>query len=105
MRQETFGKIVKAERVNRGWTVKQFTGKLEPALGKKLSPAYITRIEQYDEIPSPDLLCLIADVLKLDIEKLMVLARATKVRRFDKSLEEKYREAVGLHRVQKKSEG
>jgi len=104
MKQRTIAEIIKAERAKRNWTVKHFTEKLRPAVGKNLSPAYITRIEQYGEVPSPELLCIIAEILELDLEKLMELARETKVRRFDESLEKKYREAVGLHRVQKKSE-
>jgi transcriptional regulator with XRE-family HTH domain len=104
-KSETIGLIVKASRTKKGWTVKQLIERLQPKLPRgKLSPAYITRIEQYDEIPSPDFLCTLAEVLDLDSDRLLRLARQTKVQRFESGLEKKYREAVGQYRLQKKRE-
>lgn len=103
MSETSVGKIIRAERLKRDWTVKHFIEQLESRIQKRVSPAYITRIEQYEEIPSPELLCVIADVFGYDVEQLLGLAKEAKIRKFDENLEKKYRDAVGLFRVRKES--
>jgi len=94
----SFGELIQALRQERGWTVKEFIGKLESRWGKKISPAYITRVEQYGEIPSPDVICLIADIFGYNLDELLNCAKSEKMNKFDKALEEKYQKAVGLFR-------
>jgi transcriptional regulator with XRE-family HTH domain len=96
-----FGELILLLRKKSDWTVKEFIKKLEEKGQETVSPAYITRIEQYGEIPSPELICRIADVFHYDVEKLLNCAKRSKVEKFDKSLEEKYQKAVGLYRTQK----
>ena len=103
MSNETLGKIIKAERQKRNWTVKQFREQVEPRIRGTMSASYVTRIEQYGEIPSPELLCVFAEVFGYDIDKLLELAKKDKVRQFDKNLDKKYRNAVGQYRLQKES--
>ena len=98
----SFGEAVLSLRKERGWTVKEFIEHLETKGHKSISPAYITRIEQYGEIPSPELILRIADVFRVDEQKLLECARRIKVQKFDKSLEDKYQKAVGLYRTQRK---
>ena len=102
MTQEiNFGDLILDLRKKKEWTVKQFIERLEQRGGKVISPAYITRIEQYGEIPSPELICLIADVFGYDQQKMFTYARTSKVKKFDKNLQEKYEKAVGLYRIHK----
>ena len=101
-KEESFGETIQELRRDKNWTIKEFIKRLETKGDRKISPAYITRIEQYGEIPSPEVICLMADVLKFDLEKLLECAKRIKVRKFDKNLEEKYQKAVGLHRIQRK---
>ena len=103
MSEKTVGKIIRAERLKRDWTVKTFREQILSRIKGTVSPAYITRIEQYDEIPSPELLCVIADIFGYDVEQLLGLAKEAKVRRFDENLEKKYQEAAGLFRTRKES--
>lgn len=93
---KAFGELIQKLRKEKEWTIKDFIEKL----GGELSPTYITKIELYREIPSPEVICRIADVFKYDVEKLLDYAKKNKVDRFEKSLEEKYQKAVGLYRTQ-----
>ena len=97
----SFGDLIQTLRRSKQWTVKDLIKKLESKGQKSISPAYITRIEQYGEIPSPELICRIADVFNYDQKKLLECAKRIKIQRFDKALKEKYQKAVGLYRIQK----
>jgi transcriptional regulator with XRE-family HTH domain len=101
-RQKTFGEFIKSQRKENEWTVREFIERLAELGYKKISPAYMTRVEQYGEIPSPEIICGFALVLACSVDELVFLAKQEKVSRFDKALENKYREAVGLYRTQKK---
>jgi len=93
-----FGELIQALRQEKGWTVKEFIGKLKSRWDIKISPAYITRVEQYGEIPSPEFICAIADIFGYDLNKLLSCARQEKLVKFNKTLEEKYQKAAGLFR-------
>jgi len=105
---KTFGERVRDRRQARGWTIRDLIQKLQARGQKSVSPAYITRVEQYGEIPRPEFICMLADILGDDAKKMLECARNIKVQRFDMNLEEKYQKAAGLYRVQegrrKKSE-
>ncbi|MFA5880259.1 MAG: helix-turn-helix transcriptional regulator [Candidatus Margulisiibacteriota bacterium] len=94
---KAFGELIQKLRKEKGWTIKDFIEKL----GSDLSPTYITKIEVYGEIPSPEVICKIADVFNFDEKELLERAKQNKVERFEKSLEEKYQKASGLYRTQK----
>jgi transcriptional regulator with XRE-family HTH domain len=88
--EKSFGKKVQEGRRNNGWTIRKFIEQL----GIKLSPSYITKIEIHGEIPSPELICKIADVLGVDRLDLLETARANKIQSFTEFLEAKYQKAV-----------
>jgi transcriptional regulator with XRE-family HTH domain len=92
-----FGALVQQLRKSKGWTVKELIEKL----GGQVSPAYMTKVEVYGEIPSPELICKIADILGYDQKTLLEVAKENKVDRFEKALEEKYQKAVGMYRMEK----
>ena len=100
----SFGELVQKLRKDKGWTVREFIERLCPvsAEKEKVSPSYITRIEQYDEIPSPEVMLKIAEILEYDVDTLWKYARAIKVKKFEYTLDKKYQEAFGLCRTQKK---
>ena len=93
-----FGNLIQKLRKNKGWTVKELIEKLD---GQQVSPAYMTKVEVYGEIPSPDLICKMADVLGHSQQELLNLAKEHKISRFEKALEEKYQKAVGMYRLEK----
>jgi len=94
-----FGNLIQKLRKEKGWTVKEFIEKLE---GQKISPTYMTKVEVYGEIPSPELTCKMADILGCDPQKLLDTAKEHKINKFEKTLNEKYEKAVGMYRLEKK---
>ena len=88
-----FGQLIKELRKKKNWTAKDFLEKLNIE-GSKLSSSYITKIEVYGEIPSPEIICKMADVLLFGVEALVELAKKIKITRFEKSLNEKYKKAI-----------
>ncbi len=102
--KESFGETIRVARQERNWTVSQFIDRLKRKGQKKVSPAYVTRIEQYGEIPSPEFICIVADVLNLDAKELLDRAKTIKVQAFDRKIEEKYQAAAGHYRVQRSNE-
>ena len=104
MENENFGELVHYRRKKKGWTIKEFIEKLV-VLGGKASPTYITKIEVYGEIPSPETICKIAEILDCDENKLLKIAKAKKIERFEKTLEQKYQSAVGLYKLEKGRKG
>jgi len=101
MSGRSFGELVIELRHKKGLTIKELIEKLKAKGQERVTPAYITRIEQYGEIPSPEMICRMADVFDYDVDKLLDCAQKIKVRRFDESLAEKYRKAVGLYKKEK----
>jgi len=100
----SFGEVVQYLRKSKGWTVRDFIKQVQSKGQESISPAYITRIEQYGEIPSPELICRMADVFDYDENKLLECAKKIKVQRFNKTLEKKYQKAAGLYRIEKDKE-
>jgi ribosome-binding protein aMBF1 (putative translation factor) len=94
---KTFAEIVQASRRNKGWTVKNFIDRL----GNNISAAYVTKIEVHGEIPTPSLVCQIAEILNLNENELLEVAKSDKIKVFSQSLEKKYQHAVGLYRLQR----
>ena len=90
------------------WTIKEFVEKIKVkrrAVGterESISSAYITRIEQYGEIPSPALVCVMAEVLQYDMNGLLALAKKNKKDQLNENIDEKYARAVGWYRSQRK---
>lgn len=74
--------MVKRARHSKAWTVKQFIEQLG-RLGTELSPTYVTKIEVHGEIPNPELICKIADVLNLNQSTLLDAAKKNKARSFE----------------------
>ncbi len=105
MAQDTsFGELIQSLRREKGWKVQDFIEKLCP-IGrdkKNLSPAYITKIEVHGEIPNPEVICKMADVLGYDLDELLDSAKQRKIKKYKESLEEKYKKATTFYRTQKK---
>ena len=97
----SFGELIQALRREKKWTVKDFIEKIQVKGYKSISPAYVTRIEVHGEIPSPELICIIADLFGYDEETLLTHAKKIKLQRFDRALKQKYEKAAGLYRAQK----
>jgi len=88
----SFGELLSSTRKLKGWRIKDLIESLEN-VGHSISPAYFTRIEQYAEIPSPELVLALADLLDIDKKKLLECAKREKIKKFDQSLDSKYLKA------------
>jgi transcriptional regulator with XRE-family HTH domain len=73
---------------------------LAEAVGK--TAGYLSRVETRGEIPSPELLCQIAEVLKEEPETLIGLAKQDQLQRVEEQIEQKATEALSLYRRSKK---
>jgi transcriptional regulator with XRE-family HTH domain len=69
-------------------------------LAEKLdkSPGYISRIESRSEIPSPELLCELADLYEVNAEELFELAKQSYLERLAGEIDSKYESALSLYR-------
>lgn len=91
-----FGKRLRELRRDRELTVREFAKEIDK------SPGYVSRIEARGEIPSPELICQIADFYAVTPEELLELARVGHLHRVEQDLEEKHQEALALFRRSKK---
>lgn len=83
-------------REDHGYKVRDFAD----LIGK--TPGYISRIEGRGEVPSPELLCKIAEVYQLDPEELFELAKQSQLERTERDIDARYASALALYRKEKK---
>jgi len=69
-------------------------------LGK--SPGYVSRIEGKGEIPSPELLCDIAEIFDVEPEELLELAKQSQLEKKERDIEMRYATALALYRKAKR---
>jgi transcriptional regulator with XRE-family HTH domain len=93
---EPLGRRLRELREQRGLTVRQFADCIEK------TPGYVSRIEARGEIPSPELLCVIADVYGVKAEELLDLAKRCYLERTKREVEAKNLAALVLHRRERK---
>jgi transcriptional regulator with XRE-family HTH domain len=93
---DLLGRRLRELREQRGLTVRQVADRIEK------TPGYVSRIEVRGEIPSPELLCVIADVYGVEAEKLLDLAKRCYLERTKRDVEAKNQSALVLHRRARK---
>jgi transcriptional regulator with XRE-family HTH domain len=96
-----FGDLIANGRKLKGWTIKEFIEKLTEK-GESVSPGYITKVEQYQEIPSAEMILVMADIFGIDKSQALECAKKTKLEKYDKNLEEKYSKALQNHKKKSK---
>lgn len=89
------GKHIQTLRQQRSMTLLA----LAETVGK--TSGYLSRVEARDEIPSPELICLISDVLKERPETLLALAKSDVLQRTEEQIEKKSADALSLFRRSK----
>ena len=92
----TFAQRIRELRRGKGWSVYDLAGKLGVQ-----SPGYISKIEARGEIPSPDMVIRLAEVLGADVEELIELAKGEKAKELTENVEKKYDHAYTMHRKAK----
>ncbi|MDX9859220.1 MAG: helix-turn-helix transcriptional regulator [candidate division Zixibacteria bacterium] len=93
-----FGGMIRNARTEKGWTVKEFIERMTADGSTRISPAYVTRVEQYREIPSPEMVARMAEVLEIELEPLVAAAKQNKMESFKERLDAKYGEAAIFYR-------
>jgi len=93
---DTLGQRIRELREKRNWTVRQFADRIEK------TPGYVSRIEARGEIPSPELICEIAEVYRVAPEELLNLAKQCYLERTEREVETKNSSALALYRKEKK---
>lgn len=83
----SFGDLIKSKRLRLGFNTKDFTQRC----GDIFSLAYLTKIELYDEIPSPKVVIILANVLDYPVEYLLERARKAKIQNYIKLISKKYK--------------
>ena len=93
----TFGTIIREARKKRGWTLNQFLKKLD----NKISKGYMSRIENWDEPPTPELMLKMCVILDLPEDELFESARQVRLKIYEGALTRRYQKALGLWRMKK----
>lgn len=81
------GEVIRKLRKDNGWTIRELLEKLDNIV----SGTYITKIENYGEIPSPDVVRKLADAFDVSRMFLLGLACECKVEQYAKLVRYKYR--------------
>lgn len=91
------GQRIRELRLGKKLTVQDLAARI----GNKTA-GYVSRIEARDEIPSAELLVVIAEVLGAEPEELFTLAKEAQLGRVAEQIEAKQQDALALFRKSKK---
>ena len=92
MKPTPFGHVLREFRHSRGLTVRQLADMVEK------TPGYISRIEVRGEIPSPDLICRLAEELQVPADELIERLTRDVLKRTETELRARYDEAIVAYR-------
>lgn len=87
-----FGERIQRLRTQQGLTVRA----LAEIVGK--TAGYLSRVETRDEIPAPELICVLSEVLMQRPEVLLDLAKKELLQRAEEQIEKKSTDALNLYR-------
>ena len=90
------GQRLRELREQQGFTVRQFAERIER------TPGYVSRIEARGEIPSPELLCVIAEAYRIAPEELLELAKECYLERAEREVQARNSSALALFRKGRK---
>jgi transcriptional regulator with XRE-family HTH domain len=88
----TFAQHIRTLRKKKKWSVYDLAKEINR------TPGYISKIEARGEIPSPDMILKLAEVLGTDAGKLVEVAKKEKSEEISEAVKEKYDNAFALYR-------
>ena len=91
-----FAQKIRELRNAKGWSVYDLAKKI----GK--TPGYVSKIEARGEIPSPEMIIGLAEVLGAKPEDLIELAKKEKTKEVSRAVQRKYDDSLTLYRKSKK---
>lgn len=92
----TFAHTIREFRNKKGWSVYDLAEKI----GK--TPGYISKIEARGEIPSPQIIIKLAELLGAKPEDLIQIAKSEKAKEVSQAVQQKYDDGLTLYRRSKK---
>jgi len=95
----SFAQKIRELRNKRGWSVYDLARKIDTTAG------YISKIEARGEIPSPKTIIKLAEVLQVDAQKLLDIAKTEKGEQVKQNIIKKYDEQFSLYRKTRKKRG
>lgn len=92
----SFAQKIRELRTKKGWSVYDLAEKI----GK--TPGYISKIEARGEIPSPEMIIKLAELLGAKPEDLIEIAKAEKTKEVSQAVQQKYDDGLTLYRKSKR---
>jgi len=93
----TFGDLVKNFREENGLVGSEFIKKLGSDV--KISLTYLSNIERKGEIPGPQVVLRIADLIRIDRKYLIQIAIREKIKAYEDRLDSRYQQALKIKNV------
>lgn len=98
----TFAHKIRELRNKRGWSVYDLAGKLHnEKTGKPMTAGYVSKIEARGEIPSPQMIIKLAELLGAKPEDLIEIAKSEKTKEVSRAVKQKYDDGLILYRKSK----
>jgi transcriptional regulator with XRE-family HTH domain len=88
----TFAQTIRELRHKKGWSVYDLAKNLDK------TPGYISKIEARGEIPSPEMIIRLAELLGVKPERLIEIAKAEKAKTASQAVQKKYDDGLALYR-------
>jgi transcriptional regulator with XRE-family HTH domain len=101
--EETLAQRIRELRNKKGWSVYDLAKKLRNEKGKSMTAGYISKIEARGEIPSPQMIIQLAELLGVKPESLIEIAKAEKADTVSRAVQQKYDDGLVLYRRSKRT--
>ncbi len=92
----SFAHKIRELRNKKGWSVRDLATELSTTAG------YVSKIEARGEIPSPEMIIKLAELLGTKPGELIEIAKAEKAREVSQAVQQKYDDGLTLYRRSKK---
>ena len=100
----SFAHKVRELRNKKGWSVYELADKLlNEKTGKPMTAGYVSKIEARGEIPSPQMIIQLAELLGAKPEDLIEIAKTVKAKEVSQVVQQKYDDGLTLYRKSKKT--
>ena len=99
----SFANKIRELRKKKCWSVYDLAGKLHnEKTGKPMTAGYVSKIEARGEIPSPEMIIKLAELLGAKPDDLIEIAKAAKTNEVSRAVQQKYDDGLTLYRKSKK---
>ena len=82
-------------RLTRGFSVSELAARIKKTAG------YVSRFEGRSDVPSAELLCILAEIYEVEPEELLELAKQSQLAQMKFNIERKHESVLGLYRKER----